>query len=220
MRTSSGRFKNSNEAVQRPKMRFVPLKSTEQQDVQTFHRARQRLVNHRTAPLCQIRGILLDRGIVFAPSATRVRRLVPAMITDLANDLSPMARETLASLLELLHELDARITVFDRRIDGVFRASPVCQRIARVEGVGPKTATAVVAAVGDGRDFRPTRRSVARNSSHSVGPRGGCSGPVVARPVPVAPDQHLVVGNGPDRFELLGDERAEQTLGILVPPIC
>ena len=64
------------EAIQRPHMRFVPPKSIEQQDVQTLHRARQRLVNHRTALICQIRGILLDRGIVFGPSATRVRRLV------------------------------------------------------------------------------------------------------------------------------------------------
>jgi transposase len=149
------------EAVQRPKMRFVPLKSIEQQDVQSLHRARQRLVNHRTALLCQIRGILLDRGIVFAPSATRVRRLVPGMVADLANDLSPMTRETLASLLELLHELDTRITGFDQRIDRVFRTSPVCQRIARVEGVGPKTATAMVAAVGDGRDFKNGRHLAA-----------------------------------------------------------
>jgi transposase len=149
------------EAVQRPHMRFVPPKSIEQQDVQTLHRARQRLVNHRTALLCQIRGVLLDRGIVFGPSATRVRRMVPAMLADPTVDLSPMTRETLTCLLELLRELDARVKTFDQRIDRVFRASPVCQRLAGLEGVGPKTATAIVAAVGDGRDFKNGRHMAA-----------------------------------------------------------
>jgi transposase len=149
------------EAVQRPQMRFVPAKTIEQQDVQTLHRARQRLVNHRTAVICQIRGILLDRGIVFGPSATRVRRLVPTILMDPANALSPMTRETLAELLDLLRELDRRVKTFDRRIEQVFRASPVCQRLAAVEGVGPKTATAIVAAVGNGRDFKNGRHMAA-----------------------------------------------------------
>jgi transposase len=149
------------EAVQRPNMRFVPLKSIEQQDVQSLHRARQRLVNHRTALISQMRGILLDRGIVFAKSATRARRFLPLILSDPTSELSPLVRETLASLLELLRELDARVKRFDRQIADVFQASPVCQRIAQVEGVGPKTATAVVAAVGNGQDFKNGRHLAA-----------------------------------------------------------
>lgn len=149
------------EAVQRPNMRFVPLKSVEQQDVQSLHRARQRLVNHRTALISQMRGLLLDRGIVFAKSATRARRLIPLIVSDPTVDLSPAVRDILHTLLEILRELDARIKVFDRSIDRVFNASPVCQRIAHVEGVGPKTATAIVAAVGDGRDFKNGRHMAA-----------------------------------------------------------
>lgn len=149
------------EAVQRPTMRFVPLKSVEQQDVQSLHRARQRLVNHRTALISQMRGILLDRGIAFAKSATRARRFIPLMLSEPTDDLSPLVREILASLLELLRELDARIKVFDQRITRVFNASPACQRIAQIEGVGPKTATAIVAAVGNGHDFKNGRHMAA-----------------------------------------------------------
>lgn len=149
------------EAVQRPTMRFVPLKSIEQQDVQSLHRARQRLVNHRTALISQMRGILLDRGIVFATSAARARRFLPVVLSDPTYELSALVREILASLLELLRELDARVKVFDRQIAAVFNASPVCQRLAQVEGVGPKTATAIVAAVGNGHDFKNGRHLAA-----------------------------------------------------------
>jgi transposase len=128
------------EAVQRPAMRFVPLKSVEQQDVQSLHRARQRLVNHRTALISQMRGILLDRGIVFGKSASRARRLLPLIVADPAADLSDLIREILSSLLALLHELDARVKAFDRQIAKVFKESAVCQRIACIESVGPKTA--------------------------------------------------------------------------------
>jgi transposase len=149
------------EAVQRPHMRFVPLKSIEQQDVQSLHRARQRLVNHRTALISQMRGLLLDRGIVFAQSATQARRRIPLIINEPTSDLSPVVRDILRTLLGLLRELDARVKVFDQEIARVFQASPVCQRLARIEGVGPKTATAIVAAVGDGREFKNGRHMAA-----------------------------------------------------------
>lgn len=73
------------EAAQRPKMCFVPLKTVEQQDVQALHRARQRLVNHRTALITQMRGLLLDWGISFAKSATRARRIIPLILEDADN---------------------------------------------------------------------------------------------------------------------------------------
>jgi transposase len=148
------------EAVQRPRMRFVPLKTLEQQDVQALHRARQRLVNHRTALIAQMRGLLLDRGIAFAPGASRTRRMIPRVLEDEAA-LTPMSRETIAELYEFLQQIDQRIANFDRRIARVFQASEVGQRLAHVEGVGPKTATALVAAVGDAREFSNGRHLAA-----------------------------------------------------------
>jgi transposase len=149
------------EAVQRPNMRFVPLRTVEQQDVQALHRARQRLVNHRTALITQMRGLLLDRGIAFGKSASRARRLIPEILEDADNGLTSLFRQTLADLYEFWREIDVRIAQFDRRIACVFQQSEACQRIAQVEGVGPKTATALVAAVGDAREFKNGRHLAA-----------------------------------------------------------
>ena len=148
-------------ATQQPRMRFVPKKSVEQQDIQSLHRARRRLVNHRTALVSQMRGILLDRGIAFGQSITRARRMIPEIVADQANELTDLCREMLGELLAVLHEIDMRVAAFDRRIAKVFRENDACQRIAKVRGVGPKTATAVIAAIGDGRDFDNGRHMAA-----------------------------------------------------------
>jgi len=148
-------------AVTQPRMRFVPKKSVTQQDVQSLHRARRRMVNHRTALVSQMRGILLDRGIAFGQSITRARRMIPQILEDTSNDLTELCREILASLFELMTEIDGRVREFDKRIDRVFRANEACQRVGRIRGVGPKTATAVVAAIGDGRDFDNGRHMAA-----------------------------------------------------------
>lgn len=148
-------------AVIQPRMRFVPKKSVAQQDVQTLPRARRRMVNHRTALVSQMRGILLDRGIAFGQSITRARAMIPRIIEDRSNDLTDLCRETLSSLLELLAEIDKRVREFDRRIDRVYRESEACRRVGKIRGVGPKTATAVVAAIGDGRDFDNGRHMAA-----------------------------------------------------------
>jgi transposase len=132
----------------------------EQQDIQAVHRARQRLVNHRTALIAQMRGLLLDRGIAFAKNASRARRTIPQVLED-DTALTPLLRETITDLFECLQQLDERIAKFDRRIARIFRDSEVCQRIAAVEGVGPKTATALVAAVGHARDFTNGRHLAA-----------------------------------------------------------
>ena len=148
-------------AVSQPNMRFVPQRSIEQQDVQMLHRARRRLVNNRTGVSSQIRGFLCDRGIVFARNIAQTRKQIPGILEDANNGLTTSARETIAELFHLLRDLDERIASFDHRIDLAFRASEPAQRIARIEGVGPKIATAVVAAVGDGRDFDNGRHMAA-----------------------------------------------------------
>ncbi|MBG6178806.1 transposase [Labrenzia sp. EL_208] len=148
-------------AARQPHIPLVPKKSIEQQDIQALHRARQRMVNHRTAVVSQIRGLLLDRGFAMAKSITRARRLIPDVLADLDNELTPMARETIAELYDLFRDLDRRISDFDKKIDRVYRQSETCQRIAKIKGVGPKTATAIVAAIGDGAEFKNGRHLAA-----------------------------------------------------------
>lgn len=119
------------------------------------------MVNHRTAVVSQIRGLLLDRGFAFAKSITRARRAIPEILADLGNELTPLAREAIAELHDLLRDLDRRIASFDQKIERIFRASEACQRIGRIKGVGAKTATAVVAAIGDGAEFKNGRHLAA-----------------------------------------------------------
>ena len=148
-------------AARQPHIAFVPKKTIEQQDIQALHRARQRMVNHRTAVVSQIRGLLLDRGFAIAKSITCARRLIPDILADFNNELTPMARDAIAELYDLFRDLDQRIASFDRRIEEVFRNSATCQRIAKIKGIGPKTATAIVAAVGDGTEFKNGRHLAA-----------------------------------------------------------
>lgn len=148
-------------AVRQPDMRFVPGKSLEQQDIQALHRGRQRLVNHRTALVAQMRGLLLDRGIGFAQSITRARREIKALLEDGASEISELFRSMLAQLYAIFRTLDEQIAWFDREIEKVFRSSETCRRLAKIRGVGPKTATAIVAAVGDGAEFANGRHLAA-----------------------------------------------------------
>lgn len=148
-------------AMRQPNMKFVPPKNEEQQDIQALHRARARLVNHRTALVSQMRGLLLDRGITISVSIARARKAIPQILADNTNGLSAMSREVIAELFDFLGQIDLRVRSFDQRIEAIFRSNAACRRIARICGVGPKTATAVMAAVGDGREFSNGRHLAA-----------------------------------------------------------
>ena len=148
-------------AARQPHIPLVPKKTIEQQDIQALHRARQRMVNHRTAVVSQIRGLLLDRGFAIAKSITRARRAIPEILSNIENELTALARETLHELYDLFRDLDRRIRIFDKKIETVFRDSEPCQRIAKIKGIGPKTATAMVAAIGDGSEFKNGRHLAA-----------------------------------------------------------
>lgn len=148
-------------AVRQPDMRFVPSKTLEQQDIQALHRGRQRLVNHRTALVAQMRGLLLDRGIAFAQSITRARREILAVLEGGAAEISELFRSMLAQLYSIFRALDEQISWFDREIEKVFRSNDTCRRLAKIRGVGPKTATAIIAAVGFGSEFTNGRHLAA-----------------------------------------------------------
>jgi transposase len=137
------------ESVQRPNMRFVPMKAPSQQDVQSLHRARSLALRHRTAQVNQIRGLLLEYGIVIAQGRQRVRRHLPRILEDAENGLSVAFRELLQGLFEELVHLDERIDGFDHRIEQLSRENVLCARLMTIPGIGPKVATALVAAVGD-----------------------------------------------------------------------
>jgi len=131
------------EAVQRPNMRFVPIKGIEQQDIQGLHRARSLAVSHRTAQVNQIRGLLLEYGLTAVQGVASLRKALPGMLEDADNGLSPMFRELLLELWEELRHLDERITVYDTRIKHLSEQSDACQRLMTIPGVGPMTATAL-----------------------------------------------------------------------------
>ena len=98
-------------AVQQRNMRFVPKKTLQQQDIQALHRARQRLVNHRTALISQMRGLLLDRGIAIAVSATRARQLIPKILAAPSDELTGLMQEIVSSLYAFMLQIDERIRV-------------------------------------------------------------------------------------------------------------
>ncbi len=142
-------------------MRFVPPKSTEQLEIQAVHRIRQRLVASRTRLVNQARGLLAEHGVVVARDITRLRRAL-GQIVDGANDgLSQTFRDLLRDICEELVELDRRVSAYNRRIRHLFRTNDMCQRIGKIEGIGPITATALVAAVGDRSCFRNGRQFAA-----------------------------------------------------------
>jgi transposase len=139
----------------------VPAKSTEQQDVQALHRIRSRLIGSRTQLSNQIRGVLAEDGIVLPRQLNQLRRWLPLLLEDGDNELTPMGRSLFASLYEELLQLEERIESLEKRLTAIHRASPQCQRIAAVEGIGPATATAIVAAICDGKSFRNGRQLAA-----------------------------------------------------------
>jgi transposase len=149
------------EAVSRPAMRFVPLKSVDQQAVQMLHRIRSGLIKDRTALANRIRGLLGEYGIVVAVGLAQLRRRLPELLEDAENGLPPMARQLFAELQEQLIALDQRVTDYDGKIQVLHQGSEVSRRLAGVPGIGPMTATALLASLGDGKSFSSARQVAA-----------------------------------------------------------
>lgn len=147
------------EAVSRPRTRFVSVKSEAQQAVLTVHRARELLVTERTALANQIRGVVMEYGIIIAQGIQRLRRELPELVT--AETLPELVREVVGELRERLLELDRRITDYDHRIEQLAKQNEATRRLMQVEGVGPITATAIVATIGTGVAFQHGRQFAA-----------------------------------------------------------
>ena len=146
------------EAVGRPSMRFVAPKSVDQLAVQAVHRIRRRLVADRVRLVNQIRGLLSEHGIVIARDISQLRRGLAVIVGNDDEGLSEMIRSLMRELQAELSQLDVRIAVYDRKIRQIFRTNEQCQRLGKIEGIGPVTATALIAAVGDRSCFSNGRQ--------------------------------------------------------------
>ena len=125
------------EAVGRPSMRFVPVKSSEQLAIQAVHRIRQRLVGDRTRLANQIRGLLAEHGVVIARDIRRLRHALVQIVEGSEPGLNELLRDLVGELKTELAELDRRLAVYNRRIRDLFRSTEMCQRIGKIEGIGP-----------------------------------------------------------------------------------
>jgi transposase len=145
------------EAVSRPSMRFVVVKSEAQQDILALHRVRALLVRERTALTNQMRGLLAEYGIVTAQGVAALRRTVAELHAEGTTDASQVLREILHEMIGRLDVFEERLKAYDRRIAMLARNDEQTARLMAVEGVGPLTATALAASVGDARQFRSGR---------------------------------------------------------------
>lgn len=145
------------EAVQRPTMRFVPIKTEEQLDLQAVHRVRERWVMRRTAVVNQIRGLLLERGLTLPKGRCHLHDALPKILADASSRLSDSFRVLLVQLKLELDQLVARIEEMDTVIQHTAKENEACQRLTSIPGIGPVTATALVASIGNGAGFRRGR---------------------------------------------------------------
>lgn len=145
------------EAVGRPSMRFVPIKSIEQQSILTLHRARQGFVEERTALINRIRGLMTEFGHVFANRQASLRNGLAAS----TENLPELARQVMTDLLEHLRYLNERVGSYDRRLEAIAKQHEDVKRLLTIPGVGPTTAIALTASVGDARMFKNGRQFAA-----------------------------------------------------------
>jgi transposase len=145
------------EAVTRPTMRFVEVKTAEQVDLQALHRIRNLMVTNRTRLICQMRAFCLEQGIAIHQGVGKFKADLPRVLTNEENDLTAMMRRLLADLFDDLKKLELRIAEVSREIEARAARDDRSRRLMTVPGIGPLTATAIVAAAGDGRQFRRAR---------------------------------------------------------------
>jgi len=145
------------EAVQRPTMRFVATKTTDQLDLQALHRVRERLVGQRTGIINQIRAFLLERGVAVRQGIRFLRAELPNILTTRSDVLSPRMVRIIEELAGDWHRLDQRIESLSTDIKALADQDPACERLMSVPGIGPIISSAMVAAIGNGAAFSKGR---------------------------------------------------------------
>jgi transposase len=146
------------EAVTRPTMRFVPIKAIDQQDIQSLHRVRDRLIGERTALVNEVHGLMHEYGIVIPKGVSKFRQAVVGKLESEKDKLSTLSQEMFWKLVEEFVELDTRLAYYQEKLESLAKTYPECQRLMTIPGIGPITATALVAAVGDVGVFKNGRQ--------------------------------------------------------------
>ena len=149
------------EAVSRPNMRFVPIKNVEQQSVLAMHRARQGFVKARTAQANQIRGLLAEYGVVIPQGIGYIAKRLPEILEDGENGLPGVFRQLLQRLGDHLKELDRQVAELEVQIRNWHRESDASKKLGQIPGIGPITASALVASIGDAKSFQNGRQLAA-----------------------------------------------------------
>jgi transposase len=149
------------EAVARPNMRFVPIKTVEQQALLSLHRVRQGLVKARTAQSNQIRGLLGEFGLIVPKGISQIAPRIPDILEDADNGLPGLFRDLISRLLTHFNDLHRQVLELETQIKAWHRESPASLKLAEIPGIGPITATAIVASVGNARDFGNGRQLAA-----------------------------------------------------------
>ena len=142
------------EAASRPQMHFVPIKTVEQQSMLCIHRLREGFKEERNACTNRIRGLLAEFGLVCAQSLRTLRQALPDMMEDASNELGGLARLALQRAKEQWDQLDAHLAWCDERIAAHAKGNEQVRQAESLAGVGPVTASAVIATVGDFKQFR------------------------------------------------------------------
>src|SRR5258705_11058745 len=149
------------EAVTRENMRFVPIKTDDQLDLQALHRMRERLMARRTSVINQIRAFLLERGIGFAKSPIRLREAIPDVLENANENLTPRMRNLVAMLWSEWKDLELQIVEMNDEVERIASRDAACVRLRQIPGIGPLVATAIVASIGNGAAFQKGREFAA-----------------------------------------------------------
>jgi transposase len=149
------------EAVTRPTMRFVPIKDVDQQDIQALHRVRERLMGARTALVNEVHGLLNEYGIVMPQGVAKFRQIVLEKLESEQDKLTPLSQEMFWKLLEEFAALEKQLAYYQEKLDTLAKTHPECQRLMTIPGIGPLSATALVAAVSDASAFKNGRQFAA-----------------------------------------------------------
>lgn len=145
------------EAVTRPNMRFVAIKNKEQQDIQSIHKVRARLVKERTAQANQIRGLLHEYGVIIPQGLSYVMSELPLILKDVNNELTSCGRKLFHDLYIELKNIDFKVEEYNQRIDSICKSNDICKLLCKLPGVGALTATAITALVGNINIFKNGR---------------------------------------------------------------
>src|SRR5215472_7105152 len=149
------------EAVTRPTMRFVPTKDVDQQDLQALHRVRERLMGERTALVNEVHGLLHEYGIVIPKGVAKFRQAVVGKLESEKDKLTSLSREMFWKLVDEFALLEKQLAYYQEKLDTVATTHPECQRLMTIPGIGPLTATALVAAISDASAFKNGRQFAA-----------------------------------------------------------